>query len=150
MAEAFGIACSIEDGRPVVRGVSKSGERTEQQFRYAAHKADDWPLQLIGIYNAVTTELSGREIVAVVVRGMDYSGRRGLTSSTAKRIGADAVVVAAARQMVNTVAVMTGKEAGDALQTSKEEVEAAAAELGVDGVFVVAAAAALAAETLVR
>jgi hypothetical protein len=71
------------------------------------------------------------------------------TSSTAKRIGADAVVVAAARQMVNRVAVMTGKEAGDALQTSKEAVEAAAAELGVDGVFLVAAAAALAAETLV-
>lgn len=147
MANCLGLACSIESGRPVVRGVLATETELTELFRFATRSDDDWPLQLRTVQSAVETELKHREIEVVVVRQMDFDARRRLTDGTVSRLAADGVVIAAARAESDHVYPLMGREIGDRCGATKEDVIASAREF-VSSTFAEAGAAALAARAI--
>ena len=148
MSAAVGLACSIKDGLPVVHAAILNGGTIELFFRHSAAAHDDWALQLRSLHDMTVTSLGNIDIDSVVVRGPDYNSRRGLTAPTSRRLAAEGVLVAAARQQVTKVAYLTGKEVGERLGIDKAEIEERAVSMGCSNVLKQAGAAALAAQAL--
>lgn len=149
MGTVLGVACNIDRGRPVVRGVLLGDDDAATgTFSYGTRRNDDWALQLRSLETTLRTELERRTIEAVVVRLRDYFKRQSVDTGVVRRCQAEGVIMAVARRTCEKVEALNGREIGTTAGTSKDSVWQEAGGL-VEADLIDAAAAALAARHLV-
>jgi hypothetical protein len=129
----WGIACSIQKGQPVVSGWKVTGPRTEavgeEVFRHTCNPKEDWALQLDGLAAHLETRLRAEPPSVVVVRSLDYSsfGRKEAVSRLHYQV--EGVLLAAARNHVDQVHSLTGREIGRVCDLTKAGIDAEAESL---------------------
>lgn len=148
MPEVWGLACTIEDREPVVRGVRLQGSPNApelvERIELRPNRQHDWSRKLMSLRDELHTRLDRQDIDAVVIRALDVSpfGRRRDDARIHHQV--EGVVLATAREFVPLVEDRNGQRIGDACGTSKDAAEAAGAQLASE-TYRQAAAAALAA-----
>ena len=144
---ALGLSCNVKQGRIVVRGVLLRDGTARAVFHHAVAREEDLALQLLSLRNDLVTRLEDLDVTSVVVRSADYYSARRLNDPSALRLRGEGVLLSTARDHVDQVACLTGRDIGAACGTSKEEVRARAIALLTKD-LAEATAAAIAAEQL--
>lgn len=147
----LGLRVATEGSRWTIRGVLidlATGAVAPATIDHFPNRSHDEPLQAHEAHDAIASALRGHEIGAVVLREADHHGRAGLTAGTKKRLRLEGACLSACRATGVPVSIMDGKAIGTAIGGSKNDAWAAANMLGVADESVDAAAAALAAKTL--
>lgn len=147
----LGLRVGTEGSKWVLRGVLLDPATDEvcpttiDHFPKKSHSAAQ---QAHDAHDALAGALSAYEIRAVVLREADHHNRAGIKDGTKKRLRLEGACLAACQALGVPVEVMDGQGVGRAIGSSKEGAEDAARQLGVDSNLVEAAAAALAAKSL--
>src|ERR1700730_4993525 len=127
---AWGIACNIESGDPVVVAVSASGDVEElsgqEVFRHRSVPGEDWAQKLRGIEADLDTAIRRGPPDAIVIRSMDLN-KFHKEGPNRKPYQVEGILLAVARRHTDLVECRTGKEIGEVCGMSKAEAEAKAA-----------------------
>jgi hypothetical protein len=146
----LGLQVTTQGTKRVIYGVTLESDdhsvvSTFKHFPDKRHKAAQKAREA---HHALATALKGKVIAAAVLREADYHHRQRLTDGNKERLRLEGACIAAADGVAAIFEVMDGPQVGRACASTKDEAISAAGELAVEPVLVEAAAAAIAAESL--
>jgi len=118
-------------------------------FEHIPEKAHNEAAQAQAARDAVSSVLSAHSVAAAVLLEADYHKKSRVQAGTKQRLRLEGAVLSACLDKIPTVEVMNGPALGRACGTKKEDAVATAAGLVTDARFSEAAAAAMAACSLV-
>lgn len=128
----LGIACRLEQGRPIVEGVRFEGKRGsltgQSVFRHVADSRDDIAQQLRSLSEHLETHLREASYGAVVVRSLDWSRQR-REEMVRKRYQVEGALLAVARRFVDRTESLNGRDTGAVCGSDKRAAEAEAAAI---------------------
>ncbi|SHU10721.1 Uncharacterised protein [Mycobacteroides abscessus subsp. abscessus] len=148
----LGLRVGTEGSKWALRGVLLDPATDEvlpttiDHFPKKSHSAAQ---QAHDAHDALAGALSAYEIHAVVLREADHHRSARIQDGTKKRLRLEGACLAACQALGVPVEVMDGQAIGRAIGASKDGAEDAARQLGVAANLVEAAAAALAAKSLI-
>ncbi|MBF6127842.1 hypothetical protein [Nocardia brasiliensis] len=147
----LGLQVAAQNGKRVVRGVvlNTSDDSVVAIIEHVPNVDHNEATQAREARDAVASNLRAFEVTAAVVFEADYHPRAGLTDGTKSRLRLEGACLTACREIITTVEVMNGPKLGRACGGNKDDALGAAKDLGVDNKLVDAAAAALAAKSLI-
>jgi hypothetical protein len=129
--------------------MEESGRDVAEQIEHICNKSHDDATQARELRDTLNGALSPYDdIAAVVLFEADYSDRSKITRGVKERLRLEGAALTACLDHARRVDVMNGPAIGRACGCSKDEALASAAELPVIGKYVDAAAAAIAARSL--
>jgi hypothetical protein len=145
----LGLHVKTQASKRVISGVILEGDIDSviSTIKHIPEASHDEATQAYEAHAALTTALKGVDVRAAVLLEADYHRSRGLTDGIKDRLRLEGICLAASRKYITLTKVMNGPALGRACNTTKDGALDAASQLGLERLYVEAAAAALAAKS---